>query len=141
MFGNLRFTRCLLLIIIIDEERNMHVCIDRVHATHVDVNGHSGLYFTMGSSAMINVSKKLGVGAFSSAEAEVVSTGKIFPKCAWFRHFHIAQGDKDKEDVLTQDNESRVFSRKNHPFSLGKGSKHANVRCFFVVDKLEKKEV
>ena len=28
-----------------------------------------------------------------------------------------------------------------HPFSVEKGSKHMNVRCFFVVDKLEKKEV
>ena len=59
----------------------------------------------------------------------------------WFRHFRLAQGDSDKEDVLTQDNESRVLLRKNHPFAVEKGTKHMNVRCFFVVDKLEKKEV
>ena len=103
MFWNLRFTRCLPLIIIIDEERNVHVCIDRVHATHVDVKGHSGLFVTMGTSAMINVSKKLGVGAFSSAEAEVVSTGEIFLKCAWIRHFRISQG----EDASKEENSPR----------------------------------
>ena len=30
---------------------------------------------------------------------------------------------------------------KNYPFSIGKGSKHANARNLFVVDKMEKKEV
>ena len=30
---------------------------------------------------------------------------------------------------------------KNYPFSIGKGSKDINVRCFFAVDKMEKKEV
>ena len=29
----------------------------------------------------------------------------------------------------------------NHPFSVGEGSKHINVRHFFVVDKVENKEV
>ena len=30
---------------------------------------------------------------------------------------------------------------KNYPFSIGKESKHANVRFFFVVDSIEKKDV
>ena len=30
---------------------------------------------------------------------------------------------------------------KNHHFSIGKGSEHANARYFFVVDKMEKKDV
>ena len=40
-----------------------------------------------------------------------------------------------------QENESCMFSYKHHPFSVGKGIKHVNVRHFFVVDKLDKKEV
>ena len=40
-----------------------------------------------------------------------------------------------------QDNESCVLLHKNYPFSIGKGTKHVNVRYFFVVDKMEKKEV
>ena len=30
---------------------------------------------------------------------------------------------------------------KNYTFSIGKGTKYANVRCFFVVDEIEKKEL
>ena len=33
-----------------------------------------------------------------------------------------------------------MLLHKNHPFSAGKGRKYANNRCFFVVDKIEKKE-
>ena len=40
-----------------------------------------------------------------------------------------------------QDNESSVLLHNHHPFSVGKGSKHINMRHFFVVDKIEKKEV
>jgi len=40
-----------------------------------------------------------------------------------------------------QDNQSCILLHKNHPFSVGRGSKHINVRYFFVIDKVEKKEV
>ena len=40
-----------------------------------------------------------------------------------------------------QDNETCVLLHQNYLFSTGKGSKHTNVRCFFVVDKIQKKEV
>ena len=70
-----------------------------------------------------------------------MADGEIFPKHTWFGYIRLAQGDSDKEDALMQDNESCTLFHKNHPFSVGKGSKHINFRCFFVVDKLEKKEV
>ena len=40
-----------------------------------------------------------------------------------------------------QDNESAILLQKNYPFSTGRGSKHVNIRYFFIVDKLAKKEV
>ena len=117
----------------------MHV--DGAHAVHSDARGHSGLFLTMGRGAMINVSKKLGVNAGSSTETEVVSNGERFPKCTWFHYFRLAQGADDREDVLFQDNESCILLHKNYPHSVKKGSKHIHVRHFFVVDKLNKKEV
>ena len=53
----------------------------------------------------------------------------------------MAQGDVDKEDVLTQENKSCVLLHKNYPLSIGKGTKHIHVRHFFVVNKIEKKAV
>lgn len=42
-----------------------------------------------------------------------------------------------------QDNNNKkaILLQKNWPFSTGKGSKHINVRYFFVVDKIKNKEV
>ena len=81
-------------------EQGAIINIDGAHAIHTDAKGHSGLYATMGKGAMINVSKKLGLNTLSSTETEVVSTGERLPKCVWFRHFRISQGDKPVEDIL-----------------------------------------
>ena len=40
-----------------------------------------------------------------------------------------------------QDNKSAILLKKKYPFSIGKGSKHINVRYFFVVDKVKNNEV
>ena len=40
-----------------------------------------------------------------------------------------------------QDNKSAIILPKNWPFSTGKGSKHINVRYYYVVDKIKNKEV
>ena len=72
--------------------------------------------------------KSWGVVTTSSTETEVVADGERFPKCTWFRYFRMAQGDVVKEDMLMQDNHSCVLLNKNHPFSVGKGSKHINIR-------------
>ena len=134
-------TRFLPLALSIDENRDASMHVDGVRVACDDSKGHSGLFLAMGQGATTSVSKKLGLVAAISAEIEIIADDERFPKCVWFRHFRLAQGDSDKEDVLTQDNKSRVLLRKTHPFSVEKGSKHMNVRCFFVVDELEKKEV
>ena len=85
MLGNLWFTVCLPLIIIIDEEGNVNNKIDGVHDSPACGKVHSSLFVTVGTNDMINVSKKLGVGAIISTETEVVSTRERFHKCTWFR--------------------------------------------------------
>ena len=52
----------------------------------------------------------------------------------------MSQGDEDNEDTLMQDNNSCVLEHKNYPLSIGKVTKHAHVRFFFVVEQIEKKE-
>ena len=134
------YARRMPLIISIDKSGNVHVCVDGAHAAHQDGKGHSGLFATMGRGAMMSASKKLDLVTTSSTETEVVSNGERFPKCAWFRYFRMSQGDEVKEDALHQDNQSCTQLHKNYPFSVGRGSKHVNIRCFFVVDKMEKRD-
>ena len=86
------------------------------------------MHLMMGKGAMMNVSKKLGLVTTSSTETEVASNGERFPKYSWFRYFRLTQGDEAKEDILMQDNESCMLLHKIILFSVGKGSKHINVR-------------
>ena len=91
----------------------MHVHIGGSHDVHADSKGHSGLLVMMGTCAMINASKKLGVGTVSSTETEVGSTGHRFAKCTWLRYFRNAQGyDSSKKDILLQDGQSCILLHK-----------------------------
>ncbi len=106
------------------------IYVDGSYAVHADGKGHSGLFVTMDTGAMINASKKLGINAVSSTETEIVSTGERFRKCTWIRYFRGAQGSSIKEDILMQDNQCCILLQKNYPYSNGKGSKHIHVRYF-----------
>ena len=138
--GTLVETRYLPLIIGVDDKGDVRACADGAHGAHADGEEPSRMLDTVGRRVITNVSKKLGFATTRSVETEVVSSGERFLKRTWFRHFRLAQGDNSKEDVLFQDNKSCMHLHKNCPFSIGNGSKHANVRCFFVVDNMEKKD-
>lgn len=79
---------------------HFHTTIDRVHAIHADGKGYSSMYMTMRRGARINVSKKLGLIAISSTEAEIVVNREYFPKYTWLRYFSLAQRDSSKEGIL-----------------------------------------
>jgi len=118
LLGYIWKTRFLPLIIGMDDSGNVVIYVDGAHAVHSDGKGHSGLFVTMGTGAMINASKKLRVDTVSSTEPEVVSTGERFPKCTWFRYFRGAQGSALKEGILMQDNQSCILLQKNYPFFI-----------------------
>ena len=90
---------------------------------------------------MINASKKLSLVTTSSTEIEVVSSRERFLKHTQFRYFYLIQGNNTKEDILFQDNKSYMQLCKNYPFSVGKGRKYVNAKYFFIVDKIEMKDI
>ena len=54
LLGHIWCTRCIPLIISIDDEGNAHSYVDRSHATHSNGRGHSSSFVTMGKGAMMN---------------------------------------------------------------------------------------
>ena len=134
--GYLWLTRFMSLIMSIDDDGEACTCTYGAYTVHVDGKTHSGMCLTIRKGTMMNVSNKLGLVTLSSTDNEVVSDGE---RCSWFRYFSLAQGDEAKEDLLMQHNTSCVLLHKNNLFSVEKGSKHLHVRCFFPVDKMDKK--
>ena len=83
--SNIRWGTCDLLDIIIENDGNIdvHIYIDGAHAVYSDSKGHPGLFITLGTESIINVSNKLGVVTNSFTETEVVSNIERSPMCTW----------------------------------------------------------
>ena len=70
--GYLLFTRFLLLVIAINKDSNVCICINRAHAF--------GMFVTIRKGAILNILKKLGLVITSSTKTEVVANEECFPK-------------------------------------------------------------
>ena len=68
--------------------------------------------------------------------------GEKLPKHLWFRQFTTEQNGRDDQvDVLHQDNMSTMLLQNNGRMSCGKGSRHINIRYFFITDRIKNKEI
>ena len=141
MLGYMQKTRYLLLIIEIDNSGEVHIYIDSTHAAYRNRKEYSGLHVMIDRGAMINQSKKLGVVRNSLTETEIISTSERFPQCTQFRYFGLSHSDDVKEDILMQDNISVIMLQKNYPYSARKETIHIHARYYFIIDKINNKEV
>jgi len=117
------------------------IYMDGAHAAHSDMKGHAGVYATEGKGAIYSASTKLKLNTLSSTETELVTVGEKLPKSLLYRQFRIDQGGYADADILMQDNQSAMLLENNGRFSAGKGSKHIDIRYFFVTDRIEKGHV
>ena len=76
------------LTMIIDDEGNTCTYVERGNTFHADSKGNSGAFAATCASAMINVSKKLGLIINNSTETKIVLNEKYF-QSTWFRSFRI----------------------------------------------------
>ena len=65
----------------------------------------------------------------------------FMPTICWTRYFLLAQGYDIKDNILFQDNKSSILLEKNGKASSSKRTKHINIRCFFITDRVSQGEV
>jgi hypothetical protein len=70
-----------------------------------------------------------------------VGADNFMPEIFWTHYFMKAQGYGVKDNVLFQDNKSSILLEKNGKASSSKRTKHINIRCFFITDRVRKEEV
>ena len=128
-------------LIIKNDGSGTKIYIDGAHAVHNDMKGHAGVWVTEGTGTIYASSTKNKLNVVSSTEAEIVSVGEKLPKHIWYRKFRIEQGGSQDPDVLYQDNESAILMENHGRISVGKGSKHIDIRYFFVTDRVKRKEI
>jgi hypothetical protein len=115
--------------------------VDASFAVHPNLQGHAGGGLSLGRGFPIISSMKQKLNARSSAESELVGADDFMPAMCWTRCFMEAQGYPIKDNVSCQDNKSSILLEKNGKASSSKRTKHVNICCFFITDRINKNEL
>jgi hypothetical protein len=111
------------------------------YGVHLDMRSHTGgAIMSMGTGAVYSASKKQKLNTKSSTEAELVGINDVLPQALWTKYFMEAQ-DYGVSTILNQDNQSTIKLSENGKASSGKGTRHVNIRYFFITNRTARKEV
>jgi hypothetical protein len=123
-------------IIGVDSLKEFHSFIDVAFAVNPDRKSQTGGMVTFGRGAVHAESTKQKLNSKSSTEGEIVGFSDYLTIPIWYRYFLQAQGYDDIEVVLHQDNMSAMKIEKNAQMSMGKKTKHMEIRYFYVKDRV-----
>ncbi|MEN9849167.1 MAG: hypothetical protein RL368_1907, partial [Pseudomonadota bacterium] len=124
-----------------DKSKVLQWHVDAAFAVHPDLRSHTGGVLTLGQGAVTSVSRKQKLNTRSSTEAEIVAVDDMVGPMIWTRRFLEAQGYGVKDNILHQDNQSAIKMEINGKSSTGKRSRHLNIRLFYIVDQVKKKDI
>jgi hypothetical protein len=115
--------------------------IDGSFAVNPNMRGHTGGGLSLGRGFPIVNSTKQKLNTRSSTESEIVGVDDCMPAICWTRYFMEAQGYGIQENIVFQDNKSAILMERNGKASSSKRTKHINIRYYFVMDRINKKEL
>jgi hypothetical protein len=136
----LRGTRDLVLRLSADNLNIIKWWVDAAYGVHHDMRSHTGGVMSLGTGAAYATSNKQKLNTKSSTEAELVGIDDVLPQALWTKYFMEAQG-YGVTTILNQDNQSTIKLSENGKSSSGKGTRHINIRYFFITDRIARKEV
>ena len=120
---------------------DLYTWIDAAHATHPDMRSHTGGMMSLGHGAIHCRSSKQRLNTKSSTESELVGMSDYLPYNIWTKMFMEEQGYALKSNTIFQDNMSTIKMSTNGRNSCTGNSRHIDIRYFFVVDRVKKKEM
>jgi hypothetical protein len=136
----LRGTKELVLRLSADNLNIIKWWVDASYGVHYDMKSHTGGVMSLGTGAAYSTSKKQKLNTKSSTEAELVGVDDVLPQALWTKYFMEAQG-YGVTTLLNQDNQSTIKLADNGKASSGKGTRHINIRYFFITDRIARKEI
>ena len=66
-----------------------------------------------------------------------MGVSNMLPKVLWCRHFMEAQLCIVEDVIVYRDNQSAILLENNGQKSVGKGTRHVQIKYFFVTDKIK----
>jgi hypothetical protein len=82
-----------------------------------------------------------GSNTKSSTESKLVGIDDMMPIMPWTCYFLLSQGYGIIENLLLQDNKSLILLEQNGKALSGKCTRHINIRYFFIIDRVNRKEI
>jgi hypothetical protein len=110
--------------------------VDASFAVHNDAKSHTGLYITLGKGPIFVRSAKQTLVSKSSTEAELIALSDSVGQIVWTRDFVMYQGYKIGAVIVYQDNKSTIALIEKGK-STAAGTRHINIRYFFVKNRVE----
>ena len=123
-------------IIGIDSLEEFQTFIDVAFAVNPDRKSQTGGLVTFGRGAVHSESAKQKLNSKSSTEGEIIGFSDYLTIPIWYRYFLQAQGYENAKGVLHQDNMSAMKIEKNGQMSMGRKTKHMEIRYFYVKDRV-----
>eukprot|EP00804_Cyclotella_cryptica_P010749 CCRYP_005527-RA/>CCRYP_005527-RA protein AED:0.26 eAED:0.17 QI:0/0/0/1/1/1/3/0/840 len=134
----LKGTKNMSLTLSVDDMSVIRWWVDASYNAHHDCRGQTGAMMSLGKGAVMSFSRKQKLNRRSSSEGELVGIDDALPWILWCRYFIEAQGYTVEQNILCQDNKSRIQLAKDGQWSSSKQTKHIKSRYFFIKDKEDK---
>ena len=123
-------------IIGVDTLEELHTFIDVAFAVNPDRKSQTGGYVTFGRGGVHSESSKQKLNSKSSTEGEIIGFSDYLTIPIWFRYYLQAQGYENVKGFLHQDNMSAMRIENNAQMSMGRKTKHMEIRYFYVKDRV-----
>ena len=141
MMKYIQDTQYLPLILEDDDSGVLKWYIDGSFAIHNDMKSHTGINLTMGKGTIYGGSLKHKLNSKISTEAELISVSDGINQVLWTKYFLECQGYEVNSSTIYQDNEASILLKRNGKRSSKKGTRHINIRYFFITDKVQNGEI
>ena len=111
--------------------------VDASYAVHDDMRSHTGGCMSFGTGALMPMLAKQKLNTKSTTESEIVGGSDYLPNVIWSTFFLEHQGIILESSDFNQDNKSGMKLIMNGKRSCGPGSRHINIRYFFMKNRVD----
>ena len=141
LLSYLQDTKRLPLTLGIDSLQVVKWWTDAAFAVHPNMKSHSGILGSLERGAIFAKSVTQKLNTTSSTESEVVAGSEALAQALWTSSFLRHQGYNVRNALLHQDNQAAIRLHENGVMSRKKGSRHIDIRFFFMKDRVDSGEV
>ena len=128
---------------ILGADSMMHLItwVDASYAVHEDMRGHTGGCMSFGLGVLMPKSSKQKFNTKSSTESEIVGGSDYIPNVIWSGLFLKHQDIILQSSEFNQDNKSTMKLVVNGKRSCGLGSRHIDIRYFFMKNRFDTENI